>query len=64
MNDLEYLIRQFNSYPSDIKAEVLMADLIQEGFSQADFIVFFKSLFKRGYSKDILKAEKLIINEM
>jgi hypothetical protein len=64
MKDLDHLINLINSYPADIKAEVLMADLIQEGFSQSDFLVFFDSLFKRRYSSDILKAEKFFINDM
>ena len=64
MKDLEHLIHLINSYPSDIKAEVLMADLILNGFSQSDFLIFFDSLFKRGYSNDILKAEKILINEV
>jgi hypothetical protein len=63
MKELEKLINMINSYPSDIKAEVLMADLIQEGFAESDFIVFFDSLFKRKYSSDILKAEKVFIND-
>ena len=41
-----------------------MADLIQDGFSQSDFLFFFDSLFKRGYSNDILKAEKILINSL
>jgi len=64
MKDLEQLIQIINNYPSDIKAEVLMADLIENGFSQNDFLIYFDSLFKRGYSKDILKAGKVIINDM
>lgn len=64
MKDLDYLIKLINSYPSDIKAEVLMADLMLEGFTESDFLIFFDSLFKRGYSKDILKAEKAVINEV
>ena len=64
MKDLDYLIKLINSYPSDIKAEVLMADLILEGFTESDFLVFFDSLFKRGYSKDILKAEKAVNNDV
>ena len=64
MKDLDYLIKLINSYPSDIKAEVLMADLVLEGFTDSDFLVFFDSLFKRGYSKDILKADKTVINDV
>jgi hypothetical protein len=62
MKDLENLIEMINSYPSDIKAEVLMADLIQEGFSPSDFLIFFDSSFRRGYSNDILKAGKYPLN--
>ncbi len=64
MKDLDYLIKLINSYPSDIKAEVLMADLMLEGFADSDFLVFFDSLFKRGYSKDILRADKTVINDV
>jgi len=64
MKNLEQLIHIINSYPADIKAEVLMADLIQEGFSQDDFLIYFDSVFRRGFSKDILKAEKILINDV
>lgn len=64
MKDLEHLINSINSYPADIKAEVLMADLIEDGLALAEFLVFFDSLFKRGYSSDILKAERLLINDL
>ncbi|MCE5347249.1 MAG: type VI secretion system baseplate subunit TssG [Bacteroidales bacterium] len=64
MKDLENLINLINSYSSDIKAEVLIADLIQEGFLPSDFLIFFDSGFKRGYSKDILKAGKFPINNI
>jgi len=64
MKELDHLIYMINSYPSDIKAEVLMADLIQDGFLPSDFLVFFDSLFSRGYSHDILKAEKILTADM
>lgn len=41
-----------------------MADLIQEGFPESEFMIFFDSLFKRGFSKDILKAERILINDI
>jgi hypothetical protein len=63
MKDLEHLIKMINSYPSDIKAEVLLADLVQEGYSQSDFLIFYDSLFKRRFSSDILKVEKIFIND-
>ncbi len=64
MKNPEILAAMINSYPSDIKAEVLMADLMEKGFAQSDFLVFFDSAFKRRYSKDILKAEKTLINDL
>lgn len=64
MKDIDSLAKAINSYPSDIKAEVLMADLIEAGFSQSDFIVFFKSSFRRGYSHDILKAGRYRISDI
>jgi len=64
MKDLEKLIEIINSYPSDIKAEVLMADLMEEGLSPTDFLMFFDSSFKRRYSKDILKADEYPINNL
>jgi hypothetical protein len=63
MKDLDSLIKLINSYPSDIKAEVLMADLMLGGLPSSGFLVFFDSLFKRGYSKDILKADKTVISD-
>jgi hypothetical protein len=64
MKDLEQLIHLIYSYPSDIRAEVLLADLILEGLSPADLLIFFDSAFKRGYSNDILKVEKLTLNNV
>jgi hypothetical protein len=63
MKDLEHYAKLINSYPSDIKAEVLLADLLQEGFTTSEILVFFNSMFKRKFSRDILKAEKLRIND-
>lgn len=64
MNNLDYLIDAINHYPSDIRAEVLVADLIREGFSQSDLLVFFDSLFKRGYCSDIIQAERILVNDV
>jgi len=64
MENLDQLIKAINSYPADIKGEVLMADLIQEGYSWTDFLVFFNSTFKRGFGKDIDSAERFLINDL
>ncbi|MGB8490780.1 MAG: hypothetical protein WCE64_06945 [Bacteroidales bacterium] len=62
MKDFDHLVNHVNSYPSDIRAEVLLADLLLAGLSPSDLLIFFTSSFKRGYSNDILKAEKLPLN--
>lgn len=64
MRDLEQLINEINSYPSDIKAEVLIAVLLEDGYQWSDFLIFYNSLFKRGFSKDIEKAEHFLINDL
>jgi hypothetical protein len=64
MKDLAQLIKLINSYPADIKAEVLLADLAEEGVSESDYLIFFDSLFKRGFSKDIVKAEKTVTDDV
>ena len=64
MKDLEHTAQLIENFPSDIRAEVLMADLIQNGFLPTDFMVLCKSVFKRGYGRDILKAEKIAVNDM
>lgn len=63
MKDLEQLIRSINLYPADIRAEVILADLIEDGLVPDDFTVFFDSHFRRGYSRDILKAEAFSIDD-
>jgi hypothetical protein len=62
MKDLEDLIRLIRSYPTDIRAEVLLADLLLDGISPSEINIFFNGSFKRGYSNDILKVEKLDLN--
>ena len=64
MKDLGYQINLINRYPSDIRAEVLLADLILDGLSPDDLLVLFNSSFKRAYSNDILKVEKLNLNNV
>lgn len=64
MKDLEHLAHLIESYPSDIRAEVLVADLIEDGLEPHNFLILCKSIFKRGYSTDLLKAEKILINNM
>ena len=63
MEDLDHLIKLINNYPSDIKAEVLVADLMEQGFNESDLLIYFNSAFKRSYSKDILKAVKTRLSD-
>ena len=63
MQNLKHLTKIINSYPADIKAEVLVADLVREGFESNYLVVFYRSLFKRRYSRDILNAEIITIDD-
>jgi len=54
MKELEHLINLINSNPADIKAEALIADLLQDGFSESDYMVLLNSAFRMRYCKDIL----------
>jgi hypothetical protein len=64
MKDLEDQLHLIKNCPSDIRAEVLLADLILDGLSPSDILIFFNSSFKRRYSNDILKVEKLNVNNV
>jgi hypothetical protein len=46
-----------NDLPFDIKAEVLIADLMENGLSTDEFAVIPSGSFRRKYSTDIRKAE-------
>lgn len=63
MKDPDQFISLLNSYRSDIKAEVLAANLLEEGFSPFDLLVIFNSSFKRVFGKDISKIEKYPLNK-
>ncbi len=51
-----------NAANHDIKAEVLIADLMENGLSPEDFVVIPTGSFRRRFSSDIKKAETLRLN--
>lgn len=53
MADHDEIIQVFQSMYEDIRAEAVVAELLENGFSSEDFIVKPKGLFKRRYSRDI-----------
>jgi hypothetical protein len=56
MNELKKVARNINSRTEDINAEVVVADLMDQGLSELDLLVMLNSQFKRNYSKDISNA--------
>ena len=50
------LAESINANPSDIKAEVIIADLIDRGMDANNILVTFKGLFRRNYEKDVISV--------
>jgi hypothetical protein len=59
MNKAAEIIELIKDLSFDIRAEVLMADLIENGLSADEFVVIPAGTLKRKYSTDIRKAEVL-----
>ena len=53
MKDPKNIAKSIKSKPSDINAEVIIADLIERGFDFNKIFVKHDGLFKRNFSKDI-----------
>ena len=53
MRNAKNIAKSIKAKPSDIKAEVIIADLVERGFDFSKIIVKHDGLFKRNYSKDI-----------
>jgi hypothetical protein len=51
-----------NSISQDIKAEVLIADFMENGLNAEEFVVFPSGTFRRRFSTDIRKAEVFRLN--
>jgi len=57
MNDLKEIAASVNHLKHDIKAEVIAAEVIQNGLNPAEIVIIPDGSFKRKFSKDILQAE-------
>ena len=55
--DLNLIAIKLNELPYDIKVEVLVADLIDSGFSDNDILIQPVSTFKRRFGKDIHRTK-------
>ena len=56
---METYINQINQLPVDIRVEVLLADLLENGFSMEDMVVSPVGLFRRNFQNDVGKADML-----
>jgi len=59
MQDIENYIDQLNRLPVDIRAEVLVANLLETGLAMDDIVVSPVGLFRRNFQNDVGKAEIL-----
>jgi len=55
--DLELTEKQANTTDSDFKAEIIAADLIEQGFDPERIMIIREGGAKRGYSKDIEEVQ-------
>lgn len=55
--DFQLICNKLNSLPFDIRVEVLVADLIDSGMKDTEFILQPVSIFKRRFGKDIHQAK-------
>ncbi len=62
MRDLRDISASLNDLPFDIRAEVVIADLIEAGVNPNDIVVVLEGLFSRRYTRDISGAGLLELN--
>jgi hypothetical protein len=62
MKDLLTIKESVNELSYDIKAEIVIADLVENGLHQSDCIVFPVGLFRRRFKKDVSHAELIKLN--
>jgi hypothetical protein len=60
MDKLEKMNELLQQIQTDIRLEVILAELIEDGLGQDEFTVVSSSLFKRNYHRDIEKTEETI----
>ncbi len=64
MDQNKIIARSIKSMIADINAEVVVADLHDNGLSYDDFIIKCDGLFKRNYTKDIIDAYYDMVNSL
>jgi hypothetical protein len=57
INDLKAIASSINNLKNDIRAEVISAEIIENGLSLADIVIIPDGSFRRKYSKDVTHAE-------
>jgi hypothetical protein len=57
INDLTAIVSSINHLKNDIRAEVIAAEIIENGLNASDIILVPDGSFKRKYSKDVTHAE-------
>ena len=57
MKNLNHIATAINHLQDDIKAEAIIADIIESGVSNADIVTIPDGLFKRRFNQDISSAE-------
>ncbi len=56
MRNLDNIVETINHLRDDVKAEAIIADIIESGIEAENIIIFPDGLFKRRFNKDILGA--------
>lgn len=62
MKDLSAIKESINDLSYDIKAEVVIADLLENGLQQADCLIYPDGLFRRRFTKDVSHAAMVKLN--
>lgn len=62
MRNLDKIALSINNLRYDIKAEVIVADIIENGMNEAEIVTTPDGLFKRRFNQDISKAETRELN--
>lgn len=62
MKDLTAIKESINDLSYDIKAEIVVADLLENGLNQNEYEIFPDGLFRRRFKKDVSHAELIELN--
>ncbi|MEI7895823.1 MAG: hypothetical protein WCJ26_02210 [bacterium] len=62
VNDLKEIVSSISHLKNDIKAEVIAAEIIENGLGASEIVVFPDGSFRRKFSKDVTGAEVIHSN--